>query len=83
MLAGLGVCGWYMVTNLPLLRAWFGITRPLADCQWWGVEPIAAGVFGVPVGFAVMVAVSLATAPPDEETMKFIDRIRLPQPGER
>jgi cation/acetate symporter len=83
MLAGLGVCGWYMATNLPLLRAWFGITRPLADCQWWGVEPIAAGVFGVPVGFAVMVAVSLATAPPDEETMRFIDRIRLPQPGER
>jgi cation/acetate symporter len=83
MLAGLGVCGWYMVTNLPLLRSWFGITRPLADGQWWGVEPIAAGVFGVPVGFAVMVVVSLATAPPDEETMKFIDRIRLPQPGER
>ena len=83
MLAGLGVCGWYMVTNMPLLRSWFGVTRPLADCQWWGVEPIAAGVFGVPVGFAVMVVVSLATAPPDEETMKFIDRIRLPQPGER
>ena len=83
MLAGLGVCGWYMVTNLPLLRSWFGITRPLADCQWWGVEPIAAGVFGVPVGFAVMTLVSLATAPPDDETMQFIDRIRLPQPGER
>ncbi|MDZ7591059.1 MAG: VC_2705 family sodium/solute symporter [Rubrivivax sp.] len=83
MLAGLGVCGWYMVTNLPLLRSWFGITRPLADCQWWGVEPIAAGVFGVPVGFVVMVVVSLATAPPDAETQTFIDRIRLPQPGER
>jgi cation/acetate symporter len=83
MLAGLGVCAWYMVTNLPLLRSWFGITRPLADCQWWGVEPIAAGVFGVPVGFVVMAVVSLVTAPPDDETMKFIDRIRLPQPGER
>lgn len=83
MLAGLGVCAWYMATNLPLLRSWLGITRPLADCQWWGVEPLAAGIFGVPVGFAVMVVVSLATAPPDDETMKFIDRIRLPQPGER
>jgi cation/acetate symporter len=83
MLSGLGVCAWYMATNLPLLRAWFGVTRPLADCQWWGVEPIAAGIFGVPVGLAVMAVVSLVTAPPDAETMRFIDRIRLPQPGER
>ncbi|HSQ72902.1 MAG TPA: VC_2705 family sodium/solute symporter [Rubrivivax sp.] len=83
MLTGLGVCAWYMGTNLPLLRTWLGITRPLADCQWWGVEPIAAGVFGVPAGFVVMVVVSLLTAPPDAGVQRFIDRIRLPQPGER
>jgi cation/acetate symporter len=83
MLAGLGVCAWYMGANLPLLRAWLGITRPLADTQWWGVEPIAAGVFGVPVGFAVMVVVSLLTARPDAAALQLLDRIRLPQPGER
>ena len=22
---------------------------------WWGIQPLSAGVFGVPVGFAVMV----------------------------
>ena len=36
--------------NLPLLRSLFGVVRPLAECQWFGVEPIAAGVFGVPAG---------------------------------
>jgi cation/acetate symporter len=51
MLAGLGVCAYYMATNLPLLRSLLGVTRPLADCQWWGVDAIAAGVFGVPLGW--------------------------------
>jgi len=83
MLAGLGVCAWYMGANLPLLRSWLGITRPLAETQWWGVEPIAAGVFGVPVGFVVLVVVSLLTARPDAAAMQLLDRIRLPQPGER
>lgn len=55
MLAGLGVCGWYMVTNIGWLRALFGITRPSAESRWFEVDPIAAGVFGVPVGFAVLV----------------------------
>jgi len=83
MLTGMGVCGWYMVTNLPLLRGLFGVTRPLAQCQWWGVEPIAAGVFGVPAGLAVMAVVSLLTAPPDAAQQRLIDRLRYPQPGER
>ena len=36
-----------LATNLPLLRSLFGVTRPLAECQWFGVEPIAAGVFAL------------------------------------
>jgi cation/acetate symporter len=59
MLAGLGVCGWYMVTNIGWLRALFGVTRPWAESRWFDVDPIAAGVFGVPVGFAVLVVASL------------------------
>ncbi len=78
MLAGLGVCAWYLATNLPLLRAWLGVARPLADCQWFGVDAIAAGVFGVPVGVAVMVLFSLITAGPDEEQNRLIDRMRFP-----
>jgi cation/acetate symporter len=78
MLAGLAVCGWYMATNLPLLRGLLRVTQPLADCQWFGVDAIAAGVFGVPVGVAVMVLVSLFTTGPSEEQDRLIDRMRFP-----
>ena len=83
MLTGLGVCAWYMGTNLPLLRGLFGVTRPLADCQWLGIDPIAAGVFGVPAGLLAMAVASLLTRAPGAETQQLIDRMRFPQPGER
>ena len=35
----------------------------LVDGLWFGIHPISAGVFGVPVGLAVAWAVSLATRP--------------------
>ena len=82
MVAGLSVCSYYMATNLPLLRQFFGVSRSLAETQWWGVEAIAAGVFGVPVGFAVMTLVSLVTAKPSQAQLQLIDRMRTPQPGE-
>jgi cation/acetate symporter len=79
----LAVCAWYMVTNLPLLRLLLGVTQPLADCQWFGVDAIAAGVFGVPVGVAVMGVVSLVTAGPSEQQGRLIDRMRFPVRNER
>ncbi len=78
MLAGLAVCGWYMATNLPLLRTVLSVTRPLAECQWFGIDAIAAGVFGVPIGVAVMVLVSLVTTGPNEEQCLLINRLRYP-----
>ena len=83
MLTGLAVCGWYMATNLGLLRRLFGITRPLAECEWFGIEPIAAAVFAVPAGAAVMVAVSLLTRAPDAAQLALVDRMRVPAPDER
>jgi cation/acetate symporter len=83
MLAGLGVCLWYMATNLPLLRGLLGVSRPLADCQWLGVDAIAAGVFGVPVGAVVMVLVSRFSAAPSVEQQALIDQMRFPRPSER
>ncbi|MDP2004666.1 MAG: VC_2705 family sodium/solute symporter [Rubrivivax sp.] len=83
MLTGLAVCGWYMSTNLPLLRRLFGVTRPLADCQWFGVEPIAAAVFAVPAGAAVMLLASLLTRAPDAAQLALVDRMRAPAAGER
>jgi cation/acetate symporter len=82
MVTGLAVCLWYMATNLPMLRGLIGISTPLADSQWLGIEPIAAGVFGVPAGLIVMALVSLATAPPDAAQMAVVDRMRYPSRDE-
>jgi cation/acetate symporter len=56
MLAGFGLTAYYMLAQLPVLRAGGVLPRWLfADGLWWGIEPVAAGVFGVPVGFIVAV----------------------------
>jgi cation/acetate symporter len=83
MLTGLGVCGYYMATNLPVMRSILGVTRPLAETQWFGVDAIAAGVFGVPLGLVVMALVSLLTPAPGPAQRALIERMRFPGPGER
>ncbi len=83
MLVGLGVCAYYMANNLPVLRGLLGVTQPLAERQWFGVDAVAAGVFGVPAGLLAMVAFSLLTAPPDAAVQALIDRMRYPQRSER
>lgn len=82
MLAGLGVCCWYLATNQPLLRSWLGVTKPLAETQWFGIDAIAAGVFGVPVGCAVLIVVSLLTRAPSAEQQLLLERLRFPAAGE-
>ena len=76
MLSGLGVTCWYMARSQPWLRELFGMDGSAG--LWWGIEPISAGVFGVPVGFAAMVLVSLLTPRPSAEALALVDRIRYP-----
>lgn len=52
MLAGLGVTLYYMVINAPGVRHLLGL--PPGEGLWFGIQPLSAGVFGVPVGFLVM-----------------------------
>lgn len=52
MLAGPMVTIAYMVLNSPAFRH-FWVLAPDAGL-WWGVQPISAGVFGVPAGFAAI-----------------------------
>lgn len=59
MLSGLGVTIYYMLVNAPSFRAFFGLAPEHA--LWFGIQPLSAGVFGVPIGFAVAIAASLAT----------------------
>lgn len=76
MVSGLGMTSYYMVTTQPWLRATFGITSPVQ--LWWGIDPISAGLFGVPVGFAVIVLVSLVTPPPSQKAQDLVEYIRYP-----
>jgi len=57
MLSGLAVTVYYMLANTPSWRAAWGLGADGA--LWWGIQPISAGVFGVPLGAAVMVLLSL------------------------
>ncbi|MFM2342570.1 MAG: hypothetical protein RLZZ592_2223 [Pseudomonadota bacterium] len=81
MLTGLGVCVVYMVTNHEVLRRMFGITRALEDCRWWGIDPVASGVFGVVAGAAVLVLASLLTPRPGPEQQAVIAKMRDPLSG--
>jgi cation/acetate symporter len=78
MIAGLGVTFYYMATTQPWLRSVFGITSPIADNLWWGIQPISAGVFGVPLGFAVIIIVSLLTPAPRREVQELVEHVRYP-----
>jgi cation/acetate symporter len=40
--------------------------------------PISAGVFGVPVGFAVIILVSLVTRPPSRREQDLAEHVRYP-----
>ena len=76
MMSGLCVTFYYMLVNQPWLRSVFGITSPIQ--LWWDIEPISAGLFGVPVGFAVIILVSLVTPRPNQQTQALVDHIRYP-----
>ena len=76
MVAGLGVTFYYMVTTQPWLRGIFGVTSPIE--LWWGIQPISAGVFGVPIGFAVIILVSLVTPAPSKTVQELVEHVRYP-----
>jgi len=76
MAAGLGVTTWYMVQNEPWLRGVFEVSTPVS--LWFGIQPISAGVFGVALGFAVMIVVSLLTPSAEPQARAFLDRVRYP-----
>ncbi|MCK6407935.1 sodium:solute symporter family protein [Thauera sp.] len=76
MLAGLAVTVFYVVRTHPF----FGGSMANA---WLDINPISAGVFGVPLGFATIIAVSLLTKPPPQEIQDLLDYVRYPDlPGQ-
>lgn len=76
MIGGLGITFYYMVTTQPWLRGVFGVTSPVE--LWYGILPISAGVFGVPLGFALIIVVSLLTPAPRKDIQDLVDHVRYP-----
>ena len=70
---GLGVTlGYMVVTYEP-----FGFGASL----WWDIKPIAAGIFGVPMGFLGVLVGSLLTKPPAPEESEVAEWVRFPDPS--
>ena len=80
MIAGIGITFYYMVMNQPWLREVFmGIPRsaPIVN-EWFEISAISAGLFGVPLGFAVIVIVSLITPAPNRQIQELVESVRYP-----
>ncbi len=71
MVAGLGLCMYYMVQTYPFFGG-------VAANQWFNMAPISAGVFGVPVGILTIIVVSLLTPEPSKQVQELVDHVRYP-----
>ncbi|WP_228893911.1 sodium:solute symporter family protein [Pseudoduganella aquatica] len=74
MVAGFGVCLYYMVHANPILGG-------SAAGQWFHIAPVSAGIFGVPAGMLVMAVVSLLTPAPGRDTTALLAHVRAPEQG--
>ncbi|MCX8087168.1 MAG: cation acetate symporter [Rhodocyclaceae bacterium] len=70
MIAGLGICMYYMIQTYPF----FGINAP----KWWDINPIGAGIFGIPAGFIGVIVGSLISPAPSKEIQDLVDHVRYP-----
>ena len=77
MIVGLLVTMYYMVRVQCDDIPWLGI-HGIGMEPWLGIQSTSAGVWGVAVGFLTIIVVSLLGAPPDQETRRFVERVRFP-----
>ena len=70
MSLGLGITAYYMYMTYPF----FGVNAP----KWWDINPISAGIFGIPLGFIGVIIGSLITSPPSKEVQELVDHVRYP-----
>ena len=68
MLVGFGLTLYYLV-NVKFL----GMT------PWFGIKDVSAGIFGIPLGFLTIWAVSLMTKEPSQEVKDMVEDLRYPR----
>ncbi|MEO8101270.1 MAG: sodium:solute symporter family protein [Betaproteobacteria bacterium] len=71
MVAGLGTAMYYMYNTYPFFGG-------VAANEWFGMAPISAGCFGVPVGIITIFVVSLLTPAPSREVQELVEHVRYP-----
>ena len=71
MIAGLVVCMYYMVITYDFFGG-------VAANEWFGIKPIAGGVFGMPAGFLGVIIGSLLSPAPSKEIQALVDHVRYP-----
>ena len=71
MVSGLGITLYYVTRTHPFFDG------SMAQA-WLDIDPISAGVFGVPLGFVVVILVSLLTPAPPLEVQALVDFVRYP-----
>ena len=76
MITGLTVSGIYIAASHPAVRGVLGLAQPLS---WFDIDPIAAGVFGVPAGAMALFVVSLLTAAPGPDERAVFERLHTPE----
>jgi cation/acetate symporter len=70
MSAGLIICAYYMYLTYPF----FGVNAP----KWWDINPISAGIFGIPAGFIGLIIGTLISPAPSKEVQDLVDNVRYP-----
>ncbi|HKI99216.1 MAG TPA: sodium:solute symporter family protein [bacterium] len=71
--AVLGMLAGFLITMYYLLKVGF-----MHGEMWFGTSALSAGVFGIPIGFLVIIVVSLLTSPPDAQTQDLVESVRYP-----
>ncbi len=74
MAAGLSICIYYMMRTYPFFT---NMGVPKMDL-WFGLGPVSAGMFGLPVGLVTIWIVSLLTSPPPKEVQELVEHVRYP-----
>jgi cation/acetate symporter len=71
-----------MIGGLAMTLLYAVLTHPFfggsAQAEWFGIQPIASGIFGLPFGFALIVIVSLLTPAPEDEVQQLVENVRYP-----
>jgi cation/acetate symporter len=62
------------------MDSWVALSHPMASkVGWFGITNIAAGLIGMPIGFALIYIVSLMGKEPSKEMQAYVDEIRKPR----